>query len=57
MRIVIAGFIAETIAIVFKFPFDLIKCRLQSVNYIFKYNNWTHGLQKEFRNNGFWSLY
>lgn len=57
LRMVVAGFFAETVAIIFKFPFDLIKCRLQSVNYIFKYNNWTHGLRKEFRNNGFLSLY
>ena len=57
LRIVLAGFVAETIAIMFKFPFDLVKCRLQSVNYIFKYDNWVHGIRKEYRNHGFLSLY
>ncbi len=57
LRLLVAGFVAETIAIIFKFPFDLVKCRLQSVNYIFKYSDWTHGLKKEFRNNGIGSLY
>jgi hypothetical protein len=32
-----AGFGAEALCIGLKYPFDLIKCRLQSVNYIFKY--------------------
>lgn len=56
-KALIAGFIAETIAILIKFPFDLIKCRLQSVNYIFKYSDWTHGIRKEFRLNGVPGLY
>lgn len=53
----IAGVIAETGAILYKFPFDLVKCRLQSVNYIFKYTNWQHGFQKEYRQNGIRGLY
>lgn len=53
----LAGMIAETTAIMVKFPFDLIKCRLQSVNFIFKYSNWTHGLGVEYRKNGVRGLY
>lgn len=56
-KALIAGFIAETTAILIKFPFDLIKCRLQSVNYIFKYSDWTHGIRKEYRLNGVTGLY
>lgn len=57
LKAFLAGLIAETAAILFKFPFDLIKCRLQSVNYIFKYANWSHGLVKEYRKNGVSGLY
>lgn len=32
-----AGLSAEALTITLKYPFDLIKCRLQSVNYSFKY--------------------
>lgn len=53
----IAGFIAEATAIMFKFPFDLVKCRLQSVNYIFKYSSWSHGISKEYKTNGIPGLY
>jgi hypothetical protein len=53
----LAGFMAETCAIMYKFPFDLIKCRLQAVNYVFKYKNWTHGFEKEFGKNGIGGFY
>jgi Mitochondrial carrier protein len=33
----IASFTTEALTLIVKFPYDLIKCRLQSVNYIFKY--------------------
>jgi Mitochondrial carrier protein len=56
-KALIAGFFAETVAILYKFPFDLVKCRLQSVNYIFKYANWSHGLSKEYKLNGVPGLY
>jgi hypothetical protein len=56
-KALIAGFVAETVAILYKFPFDLVKCRLQSVNYIFKYSDWTHGIQKEYGMNGVKGLY
>ena len=46
--------LAETSAIIIKFPFDLIKCRLQSVNYIFKYQDWTHGLRVEYKSGDAW---
>ena len=53
----LAGMLAESSAIIIKFPFDLIKCRLQSVNYIFKYADWTHGLRVEYKKNGVKGLY
>lgn len=33
----LASCITETISLSVKYPYDLIKCRLQSVNYVFKY--------------------
>tara|TARA_B110000285_G_C14937619_1_gene520395 strand:+ start:302 stop:739 length:438 start_codon:yes stop_codon:yes gene_type:complete len=39
------------------YPYDLIKCRLQSKNYIFKYKNLPHAFKKEIKNNGITSLY
>jgi hypothetical protein len=39
------------------YPFDLIKCRLQSKNAEFKYENLPHALSKEIKNNGISSLY
>lgn len=56
-RPLIAAFLAELVAIMYQFPFDLIKCRLQAVNYNFKYSSWQHGFQKEFMNNGVRGLY
>ena len=56
-RNMLAASIAEAATIVYKFPLDLVKCRIQSVNYIFKYSNWRHGLMKEFRQNGIKGLY
>ena len=52
-----ASFLAESITMVVHFPYDLIKCRIQSKNYIFKYKNLPHAFRKEIRNNGFMSLY
>lgn len=52
-----AGLSAEALTIGFKYPFDLIKCRLQSVNYIFKYQNLPHAFKKEIRKNGVGALY
>ena len=33
----LAAFSTEVLTLSVKFPYDLIKCRLQSVNYVFKY--------------------
>jgi hypothetical protein len=52
-----AGLTAEALCIGFKYPFDLVKCRLQSVNYIFKYQNIPHAFRKELRTNGVKGLY
>uniref|UniRef100_A0A7S3CRB4 Mitochondrial carrier protein n=1 Tax=Strombidium rassoulzadegani TaxID=1082188 RepID=A0A7S3CRB4_9SPIT len=53
----ISSMTAETLTIIVHFPYDLIKCRLQSRNYIFKYKNLPHAFRKEIRNNGVLSLY
>ena len=52
-----AGFVAEAFTICLKYPFDLVKCRLQSVNYIFKYQSIPHAFKKEFKTNGISALY
>ena len=38
----VASVIAEVITLVVHFPYDLIKCRIQSKNYYFKYKNLPH---------------
>ena len=52
-----AALSAEAMCLFLKYPFDLIKCRLQSVNYIFKYQNLVHAFRKEITTNGPKSLY
>lgn len=52
-----ASILAECLTIGVHFPFDLIKCRLQSKNYVFKYKNLPHAFRKEIVNNGPLSLY
>lgn len=52
-----AALTSEALCLGVKYPFDLIKCRLQSVNYIFKYQNLVHAFKKEIKNNGVKSLY
>jgi len=52
-----ASFTAEFMTLFFQYPYDLIKCRLQSVNYIFKYQNLVHAFKKEIHCNGVTSLY
>lgn len=53
----LASFVSECLTILVHFPYDLVKCRLQSKNYIFKYKNLPHAFQKEIMNNGILSLY
>jgi len=53
----LASFTAELLTLSVQYPYDLIKCRLQSVNYIFKYQNLPHAFRKEIRNNGVKALY
>ena len=48
-----AGFCTLGVA----YPYDLIKCRLQSVNHVYKYQNLPHAFRKELKNNGAKSLY
>ena len=53
----VASFAAEMLTLFVYYPYDLIKCRLQSKNYLFKYKNLVHAFQKEFTQNGLLSLY
>ena len=54
---VLAAFVTECLTLSVKFPYDLIKCRLQSVNYVFKYQNLVHAFKKEIKKDGLKSLY
>ena len=52
-----ASFVAEFFTLLVYYPFDLIKCRLQSKNYIFKYKNLPHAFRKELSEGSIGSLY
>jgi hypothetical protein len=52
-----ASFIAEFFTLLVYYPYDLIKCRLQSKNFFFKYRNIPHAFRKEIRNGSIFSLY
>ena len=52
-----ASLASEVITLSVQYPYDLIKCRLQSVNYIFKYQNLPHAFRKEITQNGVRSLF
>ena len=52
-----AAFISEFVTLGFYYPFDLIKSRLQTRNYHFKYKNLPHAFRKEISKNGVLSLY
>ena len=43
----LASFIAEFFTLIVYYPYDLVKCRLQSKNYHFKYRNIPHAFRKE----------
>lgn len=43
----LASFTTEVLTLSVKYPYDLFKCRLQSVNYIFKYQSLPHAFRKE----------
>lgn len=52
-----ASFIAELITLCVYYPYDTIKCRLQSVNSQFKYKTIPHAFTTEINKNGPKSLY
>ena len=52
-----ASFAAEFFTLIVYYPFDLVKCRLQSKNYKFKYRNIPHAFRKEIKNGSILSLY
>jgi len=54
---VIASVLSESLTLSVHFPYDLIKCRLQSKNYIFKYENLPHAFSKEIKSKGILGLY
>jgi hypothetical protein len=45
----VASFVAEFFTLIVYYPYDLVKCRLQSKNYIFKYKNIPHAFMKEIK--------
>jgi hypothetical protein len=53
----LASFVAEFFTLLVYYPYDLIKCRLQSKNYFFKYQNLPHAFSKEIREGSLLSLY
>ena len=53
----LASFIAEFFTLIVYYPYDLIKCRLQSKNYHFKYRNLPHAFAKEIYQGSIMSLY
>ena len=53
----LSSFTSEFMCLSVKYPFDLVKCRLQSVNAVFKYKNLLHAFRKEIKTNGVLSLY
>lgn len=57
MVVITASMIAEMFAVIIHFPYDMIKCRLQTKNSIFKYKNLPHAFTTEIQNNGIRSLY
>jgi solute carrier family 25 protein 38 len=52
-----SAMISEMLTILVHFPYDMVKCRLQTKNYHFKYKNLFHAFSKELKNNGVRSLY
>ena len=52
-----ASFAAEFFTLIVYYPYDLIKCRLQSKNYVFKYRNIPHAFRKEIEQGSIINLY
>ena len=52
-----ASFAAEFFTLIVYYPYDLVKCRLQSKNYVFKYRNIPHAFSKEIQQGSIASLY
>jgi hypothetical protein len=53
----LASWTVELFTLLFYYPYDLIKCRLQSKNYHFKYRNLPHAFRKEITEGIIFSLY
>jgi hypothetical protein len=47
MLFFLAAFVAEFFTLLIHYPYDLVKCRLQSKNFHFKYRNIPHAFKKE----------
>eukprot|EP00347_Sterkiella_histriomuscorum_P010096 403338693 len=52
-----ASFAAEFFTLIVYYPYDLVKCRLQSKNYVFKYRNIPHAFSKEIQQGSLLNLY
>lgn len=53
----VSSFFAEMITLFVYFPYDMVKCRLQSRNNIFKYKNLVHAFKTEVQKEGIQGLY
>ena len=53
----LASFSAECFVQLWQYPFELIKCRIQSVNNEYGYRSLSHAFRKEYKTNGLTSLY
>ena len=52
-----SSILAESLTLLIHFPYDLLKCRLQTMNHIYKYKNIPKALAREINTNGITSLY
>ena len=57
LTVFLASFIAEFFTLLVYYPYDLVKCRLQSKNYHFKYRSVPHAFHKEISQGSILSLY
>ncbi|CAI2373878.1 unnamed protein product [Moneuplotes crassus] len=53
----ISAFSAQSLTLLFYYPYNLFKCRLQTSNETYRYRNLVHAFEKEITENGIKSLY
>lgn len=57
VAVFLASFIAEFFTLLVYYPYDLVKCRLQSKNHYYKYNSVPHAFKKEIQKGSILNLY